>query len=125
MMIRRIDENGDFVFGHGSADYLTGDPAIALLIEQRLQLWLGEWFLDVTAGVNWWMILGSRPPALILAEQEIRECVAATEGVAQVNSLTVTFSHQTFIAGVSGSVTTVNSNVLLFNIQQSVQVGVE
>ena len=125
MMIRNVDANGDFVFGHSLADYLTGDAAIALLLEQRLQLWLGEWFLDVTAGVNWWQVLGTRPPALLLAEQELRRIALATDGVVKVTNLALAFSHKTFIANIQCSVTTVNATgVITINFQQSVQAGV-
>jgi hypothetical protein len=106
MIIRRVDEDGDFVFGHGLADYLTENEAIALLVKQRLWLWLGEWFLNITAGVNWPAILGTRPPALRLAETEIRRVVENTPGVEEITAFDMTFDHAIFMVQVYIEVTT-------------------
>jgi hypothetical protein len=106
MIIRRVDEDGDFVFGHGLADYLTENEAIALLVTQRLWLWLGEWFLDTSAGINWPAILGTRPPALRLAESEIRRIVRDTPGVEDITTFDMTFEHSIFMVQVYMEVTT-------------------
>ena len=124
MIIRRQDVNGDFVFGHGLADYLTNDEAVALLLKQRLWLWLGEWFLDVTAGVNWWQVLGTRPPALLLAEQELRRIASTTEDVVRVTGLSLSFDHTTFVADITAQIVTVNSSaVQVVKLSQSLQAG--
>lgn len=106
MIIRRVDENGDFVFGHGLADYLTQNEAIELLLRQRLWLWLGEWFLDITAGVNWPAILGTRPPALRLAETEIRRIILDTPGVVRITAFDMNFDHRTFMVTIVVRITT-------------------
>lgn len=52
MRYRKLSSTGDFVFGHGSADYYINNvQAVAQAIETALKLVQGEWFLDNTAGV--------------------------------------------------------------------------
>lgn len=45
---------GDFTFGHGNADYLVDDPlGVAQTVKTRLGLFVGDFFLDATAGTPW------------------------------------------------------------------------
>jgi hypothetical protein len=123
MIMRREDENGDFVFGHSMADYLTENAAIALLLENRLMLWLSEWFLAITEGVNWPAILGSMPPATRLLEAEVRRCVLATEGVEAINNLQMTFDHRTFTVDMSLNVMTDYSDEFTIHFIQILPTG--
>ena len=125
MIMRREDINGDFTFGHGLADYLTENAAIAQLVKDRLVLWLGEWFLDITQGVNWPMILGSKPPAVLLAEQEVRRVVLATTDITNVTSVTLAFDHTTFKVDMTCVVSTVYTTGVLIQFQQTLQVGAQ
>lgn len=51
MRYRRLDQNGDYTFGQGSANFWVDDPrGVAQSIVTRLLLWTGEWFLDLTVG---------------------------------------------------------------------------
>ncbi len=54
MRVRRLTESGDFAFGGGLADYLLDSPeAVAQRVRTRLDLWLGQWFADQSAGTPW------------------------------------------------------------------------
>jgi hypothetical protein len=119
MIIRRVDDDGDFVFGHGLADYLTENEAIALLVKQRLWLWLGEWFLNIEAGANWPAILGTRPPALREADREIRRIVSDTPGVVAITQFDMSFDHSIFMVQVVMAVTTEFSTLVPINITQA------
>lgn len=55
MRYRKLDSNGDMVFGHGAADYLIDSgAAVAQAIQTALLLFEEEWFLDITAGVPYY-----------------------------------------------------------------------
>lgn len=41
---RKRDENGDYVFGHGDADFLYGIDAMKQVILTRLHAFRGEWW---------------------------------------------------------------------------------
>ena len=41
---RRLDEDGDMLFGHGEADFRTDIEAMAQVIKTRLSAFEGEWW---------------------------------------------------------------------------------
>jgi len=60
MITRSIDSNNDWNFGKGKSDYLSGVNAVAQNLQTRLQCFLGDCFFDLTAGIDWWNLLGSK-----------------------------------------------------------------
>jgi hypothetical protein len=51
---RKLDQNGDYVAGNGSADFWYNQPeAVGQAVLTRLLLFRGEWFLDITEGTPW------------------------------------------------------------------------
>lgn len=58
-----VIENGDFVFARGL-------DAVAQECRIAIQMFAGEWFLDLDAGIPYWQeILGFKPEAAIRAAQ--------------------------------------------------------
>lgn len=54
MRTRKLDENGDVVYGNGFRAYEVDTPlAVGLAVEFRMQLFLGEWFLNTGDGTPW------------------------------------------------------------------------
>lgn len=91
MKIRKLDTNGDIHFGYGDADFISDSAqTVAQKVVQRLRLWEGEWFLDVTAGTPWKArVLGRKYSRNIV--QIIKQRIEETEGVQSVSSLDVSF----------------------------------
>ena len=60
MIYRRLDDNGDYIFGQGNAEFLSGVEAVAQAIITHIKLLLGEWWEDVDNGTPLWQsILGT------------------------------------------------------------------
>jgi hypothetical protein len=59
-MTRALDSNGDWTFGSGINNYLTGNAEVGQNIQTRLQCFLGDCFFDTGAGIDWFNLLGSK-----------------------------------------------------------------
>lgn len=70
---------------------LTDQEAVRQGVLQRLRLWLGEWFLDSSAGVPYPTILGYPldPP---LARQMLTRAVRSVEGVESVEDVRLEYT---------------------------------
>lgn len=81
MRYRKLDENGDYSFGHGQQDFYVNSPeAVGQSVLTRLKLWQGEWFLDTSIGTPYMTaILGKVPQEI--ADQAIQKVVLGTTGV--------------------------------------------
>lgn len=54
MRVRKLDADGDMVFGGDQASYLKDVPdAVAQVVQTRLHLQQGEWYLDMRDGTPW------------------------------------------------------------------------
>lgn len=54
MRYRKLDANGDMIFGHGAADFWHNTPeGVGQSVLTRLLLFAGEWYLDTGAGTPW------------------------------------------------------------------------
>lgn len=60
MIVRALDSTGDWTYGQGTNNYLSGNAAVAQTIRTRLNSFLGDCFFDLGAGINWFSFLGSK-----------------------------------------------------------------
>ena len=51
MRYRRIDNNGDYVFGNGQYDFLVDVEAVPQAIKTKIRLFQGEWWEDLSEGL--------------------------------------------------------------------------
>lgn len=52
--------SNDFVYTDGRLEVLTGIEALAQITQNRLKLWLGEWFLAPDSGIDYLGIFNQR-----------------------------------------------------------------
>lgn len=105
MRYRKLDADGDMVFGHGAVDFLVDSPdAVAQAVKTRLQMWKGEWFLDAEDGTPWQALMGKNTVANI--DPELRARILGTEGVKEIVSMTVTVDPNTRKATVTATINT-------------------
>ena len=107
MRYRKLDENDDMVFGHGAADYWRDVPdAPAQAVKTRLNLRLGEWFLDTSAGTPYnTQILGKYTSGT--RDMAVRTRILGTQGVAQIDSYSSSFDPNTREWFANATITTV------------------
>lgn len=84
MKVRKLDESGDMVLGHGSLDIFENSPeGVAQCVMTRLSLWQETWFLDVEEGTPWLQdALGKR----MLVESVVKDRILGTDGVESIES---------------------------------------
>lgn len=111
MRYRKLDSDGDFVTGHGAADFYADQvEAIAQSILTRLRLWRGEWFLDTAEGTPYKEeALGVR--RLRTAGPAIRRRIATTSGVTEVKEFNVSYDSETRHLSVACTVATAYGDI--------------
>lgn len=82
MRYRKLDLNGDYVFGSGSNCFIANHDAVAQAIMTRLKLWRAEWWENLEEGIPMRDLLGSRD--IELAERTIKERVLGTTHVRSI-----------------------------------------
>lgn len=117
--VRRLDANGDLTFGRGHSDYLTGKEATQQRLVSRLRLVLGEWFLNVGAGIPWWQIEGSEVPGILggkpnlpYIEGLLKDTILGTDGIASLQSFTMVFDGNARALAVTAEVITTDGETI-------------
>lgn len=107
MRYRRLNSDGDMTFGNQQMDFYRNSPeTVAQAILTRLRLWKGEWFLDVVDGTPYQQAtLGTNKNKSI--EPAIRSRILNTEGVSNIESLTLTINPDSREASINAVVNTI------------------
>jgi hypothetical protein len=110
MRYRRLDPDGDYVFGGQQADFHRDTPeGVAQAVATRLRLMRGEWFLDQREGMPWQTeVLGKLRRGL--HDSAIRQRILATPGVTSLSDYSSVLDTDTRALSVSVRVTTVYGN---------------
>ena len=114
MRYRKLDDDGDMIFGHGEADYWIDTwEGVLQAIVTRLKLWRGEWFMDTEYGTPWAQeILGKTTQ--LERDTALEEVILDTQGVTdleyfnaefnrEIRDYIVSFSANTMYGQVQGS----------------------
>jgi len=90
-----LDANDDLVVVDGDLAFASGTAGIAQAIRIAIEMFRGEWFLDLDAGVPWRQsILGQKFDPTV-ARDAFREAILSVDGVADLIDLVVTFDGAT------------------------------
>lgn len=85
-------KSGDAAVSGGDVQTVSSDAATRQRLEQKFNLWRGEWFLNINAGFPWRdRILGQRPRPEVVRSL-VHDLVISDPGVRRVDSITLDFS---------------------------------
>ena len=88
--------DGDLELLEGDLVFLAGVDAIVSDVRSSLQLFLGEWFLDLSVGFPWFQeILGVKPFRPPAVKDRFRKAILAVPGVAAFINADLTFDGET------------------------------
>lgn len=85
MKVRALDINGDWTFGKGKSNYLSGTLAVAQIVQTRLYMIQGDCFWDPDGWVDWFRLLGTNQRKGLL--YSIRAVIMNSPGVDRLNDL--------------------------------------
>ena len=113
MIVRQISGINDWQFGNSLGNYLQANPAVAQNINTRLGSFLGNCFFDLTAGVNWYGLLGFKDQlalniavsTCILNTPEVTGILQISSGLNANRDFTVQYQVQTIYSSASSSFT--------------------
>lgn len=88
MKFRRLNKNNDWTFGNGVYNYADSDEAILLNCKTRLMSFKQDWFLDTSANIDWFNILGQKNNEYIIYNEVERVCLNSV-GVVKVVSINI------------------------------------
>jgi hypothetical protein len=93
-----LDDDNDLVIT-SDLQWSRGIPAVMQSCRIALQMFQGEWFLDLDAGIPYWdQILGQKPAtAIAAASAAFRDTLVNIESVVEVLRCDVTYSGATRI----------------------------
>lgn len=113
MRIRKVDANGDMTFGASQASFFRDVPdAPALVVANRLHLWRGQWFLDLTKGIDYQRrVLGKRTEST--RDPVIRAEILDSQGVSGIAEYSSTLSRDTRTFDVVATIDTVYGQTIL------------
>lgn len=93
MIYRKLDENGDYVFGGNQSCYTRNAAAAEQAVVTRLRQLIYEWWEDLEDGLPLWQqILGSRDKPR--AERIIRERIGKTKYVKSILSFSCDWDNE-------------------------------
>ena len=121
MKYRRLDENWDYVFGHGKNDYLEGREAVGQAVKSRLLLLYGEWWEDLEDGLplferilaSSWSDANKRAVDIIFARR-----IGDTTGVLNVSWYDSSFDRNKRAYSFSCRVDTVYGELYVSNVRE-------
>jgi hypothetical protein len=86
--VRKLDDNKDWTFGQGLANYQDKDNAIAQNVSTRLKSFMYDWFLDQQANIDWFNILGQKNNKQVILNV-VKTTVLNTDGVISVSDILI------------------------------------
>lgn len=84
MRIRALDKNGDWSFGKGRNNYLSGEEAIVQNLKCRLNFWQNDCFFAMNDGIDY--VNEMDKGQQIRLEADIRQCILNSYGITAINS---------------------------------------
>lgn len=87
-----LTDAGDLAFVNGDVVLVRGDAGVRQEARIRLSFWLGEWFLDLTAGIDFPNRVFTKPANPVGAQAAFRAELRKTTRVRAVQDVTLDFS---------------------------------
>ena len=91
MIGRALDSNNDIMVRGGSLLTVADGAEIVQHVRSRLLFYLGEWFLDIDAGVPYFQEIFTKPANLANIESIFKSKILRTPGVQKLTDFSMTY----------------------------------
>ena len=119
MIFRQLSATNDWLWGQGVGGYATGNQAIGLNIQTRIQSWVGNCFFSANDFIDWLSLLDvGQEQNLVLA---IKLCILQSFGVVSLSSFSYTLNARTRKFSFTANIQTIYSQS--YQVQMSLQSG--
>lgn len=93
MISRALNKDNDIFLGSGGSWQTVKDSAeVVQHLRTRLQFLVGEWFLDISAGLPYFQSIMIKPADLGNIESIIKTEVLSTDGISKLNEFRLDYS---------------------------------
>lgn len=118
MIQRQLDSTGDWTFGKGRQNFVSGINAMMLNIKTRLKEWRNDCFWNPNAGVDWhnYLDIGTQK----LLNRDIINVILNSSGVITIDSYSFTLTDRDL--SISAKLKTIYGTVTLSE-QLGLQIG--
>ena len=113
MKYRKLDSNGDMVFGSGKNDYFTEIEAVRQACKTRMLLLRGEWWENQADGLPFFQQIGGTFNNLDSIKKIIRERLQGTEKIISVTNLQIDLAKDSRSLSFSANVQTEYGNFVM------------
>lgn len=118
MIVRKLNMEGDMLFGQGLSNFAKDSEAVAQNVRTRLLLVLSEWFLNTEDGTPYLENIFIKPAQLSLVEATLKARIVETEDVAELNEFELLFDSAERTATISAKVRTIYGDIANIRIVQ-------
>jgi len=110
----RLGADGDLEVKNGSLHLTSGDEAVRQHLQQRLRMFLGEWFLDLDRGVPYFQDILVKNPNVNQVDGILKQIILTTPGIVELVSFTMNFDSTARILNVEFEYTSYSGEITFF-----------
>lgn len=102
----------DLVITNGDLSLVKGSDAIAQSVQQRLQMFYQEWFLDNTQGVPYFQNILVKQPNFDVVTATIQNCILATPGITELVGYSYQYTNSTRVLTIAFQAKCTNGQII-------------
>ena len=118
-MALALNSENDIFAINGSIKRIYTGAQVVQSVRSRLLAYLGEWFLDTSAGVPYFESIFTKPADILETESILKATILQTVGVATLDSFFIDFDSLTRKLSVSFEATTVDGDAVNATVNTS------
>lgn len=108
----QLDDQGDITILAGDLEIVSGIDWIAQDIEQQMQFFSGEWFLDTTQGFPYFQFVLVKNPNLDIIQALFQDKICQISGVKELNGFQFGYDGNTRSVTIDLQAKTTNGQVI-------------